>query len=107
MFGCRCYIHNNGKDNLGKIDVKSDKSIFLGYVTIIRAYRVFNKRTLLVEETIHIVFDEVIENHKERDLEEEKNLLEDKLNELNLNDSNTQEINEISKDQEDSSLSKL
>ena len=52
----------------------------------------FNKRTLLVEETIHVLFDEVIENHKERgqerDLDEEKNLLKDNLNELNLKDSN-------------------
>ena len=27
-----CFIHNNGKDNLGKFDPKSDKEIFLGYL---------------------------------------------------------------------------
>ena len=31
VFGCKCYILNNGKDNLGKFDAKADNSIFLGY----------------------------------------------------------------------------
>ena len=68
MFGCKYYVHNNGKDNLSKFDVKLDEGIILGYASTSRAYRVFNKRTLLVEETIHVVFDEIIENHKEKDL---------------------------------------
>ena len=49
----------------------------------------FNKIALLVEETIHVIFDDIIENLKRRDLEEDKNLLEYKLDELNLNDTNT------------------
>lgn len=57
-FGTKCFIHNNGKDNLGKFDAKSDKGIFLGYSTTSRAYRVFNKRTLVVEESMHVIFDE-------------------------------------------------
>jgi len=47
---------NNGKDNLGKFDAKSDESIFLGYSTSSRAYKVFNKRTL-VEESVCVVFE--------------------------------------------------
>lgn len=31
VFGCKCFILNNGKDNLGKLDAKSDEGIFLGY----------------------------------------------------------------------------
>jgi len=31
VFGCKCYILNNGKESLGKFDAKSDKGIFLGY----------------------------------------------------------------------------
>ncbi|XP_057996530.1 uncharacterized protein LOC131175867 [Hevea brasiliensis] len=54
----QCYILNNKKDNLKKFDVKSDEGIFLGYSMHSKAYRVFNRRTLLVEETIHVVFDE-------------------------------------------------
>ena len=37
---------------------KSDEGIFLGYFQISKAYRVFNKRTLVVEESMHVVFDE-------------------------------------------------
>ena len=49
---------NNGKDNLEKFDAKSDEGIFLGYSTSSRAYRVFNKWTLVVEESVHVVFEE-------------------------------------------------
>ena len=31
IFECKCFVHNNGKDNLGKFDPKSDEGIFLGY----------------------------------------------------------------------------
>ncbi|XP_075107183.1 uncharacterized protein LOC142180148 [Nicotiana tabacum] len=55
-FGCKCFIHNNGKDNLGKFDPKSDEGIFLGYSPSSRAYRVYNKRTLCIEESIHVIF---------------------------------------------------
>ncbi|KAJ9547054.1 hypothetical protein OSB04_019597 [Centaurea solstitialis] len=57
IFGCVCYILNN-KDNLGKFDCKSDDGIFLGYSSISKTYRVFNKRRQLIEETIHVRFDE-------------------------------------------------
>ena len=57
-FGCKVYVHNNGKDNLGKFDAKSDEAIFVGYSSHSRAYRVFNKRTLCIEESIHVKFDE-------------------------------------------------
>ena len=30
-FGCKCFVHNNGKDNLGMFDARSDDTIFLGY----------------------------------------------------------------------------
>ena len=48
----------NIKDNLGKFDVKSDVGIFLGYSTSSKAIRVFNKRTMVVEESIHVIFYE-------------------------------------------------
>ena len=32
--------------------------IFLGYASNARAYRVFNKKTLVVEESPHVIFDE-------------------------------------------------
>ncbi|GMI76671.1 hypothetical protein HRI_001336400 [Hibiscus trionum] len=42
----------------GKFDAKSDETIFIGYSLTSKAYRVFNKRTLVVEESIHVVFDD-------------------------------------------------
>ncbi|KAI3745848.1 hypothetical protein L6452_08259 [Arctium lappa] len=57
IFGCQCFILYN-KDQLGKFDPKADDGIFLGYSSISKTYRVFNKRRQSVEETIHVTFDE-------------------------------------------------
>ncbi|XP_075087726.1 uncharacterized protein LOC142169723 [Nicotiana tabacum] len=38
--------------------VNSDKGIFLGYSSQSKAYKVYNKRTQCVEESIHVIFDE-------------------------------------------------
>ncbi|GAV87077.1 hypothetical protein CFOL_v3_30503 [Cephalotus follicularis] len=45
-FECKCFIHNNGNDHLGKFDSKVDECIFLGYSTSSRAFRCFNKKNL-------------------------------------------------------------
>ncbi|CAL1383104.1 unnamed protein product [Linum trigynum] len=58
-FGCKCFVLNT-KDKLGKLDSKSDEAIFLGYSTQSRAYRIFNRQTLKVEESINVVFDESV-----------------------------------------------
>src|SRR5262249_15937368 len=57
-FGCKCFVLNNGKDDIGKFDPRSDEAIFLGYANSSSIFRVFNKRTLLVEENAHVIFDE-------------------------------------------------
>ncbi|XP_060170564.1 uncharacterized protein LOC132601497 [Lycium barbarum] len=48
-------------ENLGKFDPRSDEGIFLGYSPTSRSYRIYNKRTLSIEESIHVVFDDT--NH--------------------------------------------
>nr|KYP33754.1 Retrovirus-related Pol polyprotein from transposon TNT 1-94 [Cajanus cajan] len=58
IFGCKCFVLNNGKDNLGKFDAKSDEGIFLGYSLNSKSFRIYNKRTMTIEESIHVVFDE-------------------------------------------------
>ena len=58
IFGCKCFILDNKKNHLAKFDAKSYEGIFLGYSNNSKAYRVFNKKTLVVEESIHVVFDE-------------------------------------------------
>ncbi|XP_070009864.1 uncharacterized protein [Nicotiana sylvestris] len=52
-FGCKCYVLNKGKDQLGKFDAKSDEGIFLGYSSQSKAYKIYNKRTQCVEESVH------------------------------------------------------
>jgi hypothetical protein len=56
-FGCKCFVLND-RDNLSKFDAKSDEDIFLGYSSNSKAYRVFNKRTMVLDESMHVVFDE-------------------------------------------------
>ena len=57
VFGCKCFILNT-KDHHDKFDSKIDVGIFLGYAPRSKAYRVFNKRSLVVEESINVTFDE-------------------------------------------------
>ena len=57
-FGCKYFVLNNGKHFIGKMDTKSDGAFFMGYALNSKVYRVFNKSLLIVEESIHIVFDE-------------------------------------------------
>ena len=57
-FFCKCSVHNKVKEALGKFDPRSDEGIFLGYSSTSRAYKVYNKKTMLVEESVHVVFDE-------------------------------------------------
>ncbi|XP_073153011.1 uncharacterized protein [Henckelia pumila] len=58
IFDCKCFIHDNGKHHLTAFDAKADEGIFIGYSLVSRAYRVFNNKSLTVEETIHVIFDE-------------------------------------------------
>jgi len=58
VFGCKCFVLNNGKDNIGKFDAKADNGIFIGYSSHSHAYRIYNKHTMTVEESVHVVFDE-------------------------------------------------
>nr|GEU32132.1 ribonuclease H-like domain-containing protein [Tanacetum cinerariifolium] len=43
-------------DYLGKFDRKADEGFFVGYSMNSRAFRVFNSKTRIVEETLHITF---------------------------------------------------
>nr|GFC12383.1 retrovirus-related Pol polyprotein from transposon TNT 1-94 [Tanacetum cinerariifolium] len=58
IFGSVCYIVQDG-ENLDKMKDKGDECIFVGYSTQSRAYRVFNKRTRVIMESIHVNFDEL------------------------------------------------
>ena len=40
------------------MDANSDEAISMGYALNSKAYRVFNKTSLIVEESIHVIFYE-------------------------------------------------
>nr|GEY81672.1 integrase, catalytic region, zinc finger, CCHC-type, peptidase aspartic, catalytic [Tanacetum cinerariifolium] len=58
IFGSLCYIVRDG-ENLNKMKEKGVECIFMGYSTQSRAYIVFNKRTRVIMESIHVNFDEL------------------------------------------------
>ncbi|GJZ16922.1 putative ribonuclease H-like domain-containing protein [Tanacetum coccineum] len=55
----RCLVKIlNTIDHLGMFDGKADERLFVGYSTNIKAFRVFNSRTRIVEENLHVQFIE-------------------------------------------------
>ncbi|GKF10699.1 putative ribonuclease H-like domain-containing protein [Tanacetum coccineum] len=54
-FGCPDTILNT-LDHLGKFDGKADEGFFVGYSVTSKAFRVFNTRTRIVEESLRITF---------------------------------------------------
>nr|GEV90507.1 hypothetical protein [Tanacetum cinerariifolium] len=54
-FGCPVTILNT-LDPLGKFDGKADKEFLVGYSVSSKAFRVFNSRTRIFQETLHINF---------------------------------------------------
>ncbi|GJV90002.1 ribonuclease H-like domain-containing protein [Tanacetum coccineum] len=48
----------NTIDHLGKFDGKADEGFFVGYSINSKAFRVFNSRTRIVEENLHVQFSE-------------------------------------------------
>nr|GFA10676.1 hypothetical protein [Tanacetum cinerariifolium] len=58
IFDSLCYIVRDG-ENLDKMKGKGDACIFVGYSTLSRAYRVFNKIIIVIVEMIHVNFDEL------------------------------------------------
>ncbi|GKB52565.1 retrovirus-related pol polyprotein from transposon TNT 1-94 [Tanacetum coccineum] len=57
IFGCTSYLVRDG-ENLNKMKEKGDPFIFVGYSTTSKGYRVYNKRTRLIVESININFDD-------------------------------------------------
>ncbi|GJZ39942.1 retrovirus-related pol polyprotein from transposon TNT 1-94 [Tanacetum coccineum] len=58
VFGALCYPTNDN-ENLGKLQPKADIGIFIGYAPIKKAFRIYNRRTRRIIETIHVYFDEL------------------------------------------------
>ncbi|GJX51569.1 retrovirus-related pol polyprotein from transposon TNT 1-94 [Tanacetum coccineum] len=60
VFCALCYLTNDSED-LGKLQPTADIGIFVGYAPSRKGYRIYNKRTRRIMETIHVQFDELTE----------------------------------------------
>ncbi|GKD29134.1 retrovirus-related pol polyprotein from transposon TNT 1-94, partial [Tanacetum coccineum] len=58
IFGALCYPTNDSED-LGKLKAKADIGFFVGYAPNRKGYRIYNKRTRQIMETIHVTLDEL------------------------------------------------
>ncbi|GKC63052.1 retrovirus-related pol polyprotein from transposon TNT 1-94 [Tanacetum coccineum] len=58
VFGALCYPTNDS-ENLGKLQTKADIVIFIGYAPTKKAFKIYNRRTRRIIETIHVDFDEL------------------------------------------------
>nr|GEX26153.1 hypothetical protein [Tanacetum cinerariifolium] len=55
-------------ENLDKMKEKGDQCILVGYSTQSKGYRVYNKRTRMIVESVHIRFDEIKEVSETQDV---------------------------------------
>ncbi|GKC97054.1 putative ribonuclease H-like domain-containing protein, partial [Tanacetum coccineum] len=76
VFGALCYPTNDSK-NFGKLQPKVDIGIFIGYAPTKKAFRIYNRRTRRIIETIHVDFDELTA------MASEHSILELALHEMN------------------------
>nr|GEU71707.1 hypothetical protein [Tanacetum cinerariifolium] len=58
MFESLCYPTND-RDDLGKMKPKADNGIFIGYSESSREFRIYNRQTKKIMETIHVKFDKL------------------------------------------------
>nr|GEZ24145.1 putative ribonuclease H-like domain-containing protein [Tanacetum cinerariifolium] len=60
VFGCRCYLLNDYED-VGKLKAKRDIGVFVGYSKESAAFRIYNKQTRKIHESVNMNFDEISE----------------------------------------------
>nr|GEW12062.1 hypothetical protein [Tanacetum cinerariifolium] len=58
VFRALCYLKNDRED-IGKLGAKGDIGFFIGYSADSCAYRVYNRRTKKIMETMNVTFDEL------------------------------------------------
>ncbi|GKA52918.1 retrovirus-related pol polyprotein from transposon TNT 1-94, partial [Tanacetum coccineum] len=83
VFGSLCYPTND-RDDLGKMKPKADIGIFIGYSESSRGFRIYNRRTRKIMETIHVKFDELTT------MASEHSCLEPESNRFNVEDSSAE-----------------
>nr|GFA61280.1 retrovirus-related Pol polyprotein from transposon TNT 1-94 [Tanacetum cinerariifolium] len=58
VFGCRCYLLNDF-ENIRKLKPKGDIGVFVGYSKESVAFRIYNKQTCKIHESVNVNFDEI------------------------------------------------
>nr|GEX57884.1 retrovirus-related Pol polyprotein from transposon TNT 1-94 [Tanacetum cinerariifolium] len=58
VFGCSCYLLNDYED-VGKLKAKGDIRVFVGYLKESAAFRIYNKQTRKIHESVNVNFDEI------------------------------------------------
>ncbi|GJW16413.1 retrovirus-related pol polyprotein from transposon TNT 1-94 [Tanacetum coccineum] len=91
VFGSLCYPTND-RDDLGKMKPKADIGVFIGYSETSRGFRIYNRRTKKIMETIHVKFDELTTMASEHDC------LEPELQRFNNHNSSAETMNTPSKE---------
>nr|GFA15316.1 retrovirus-related Pol polyprotein from transposon TNT 1-94 [Tanacetum cinerariifolium] len=57
VFRCRCYLLNDYED-VGKLKAKGDIGVFVGYLKESATFRIYNKQTCKIHESVNVNFDE-------------------------------------------------
>ncbi|GJV38938.1 retrovirus-related pol polyprotein from transposon TNT 1-94 [Tanacetum coccineum] len=91
VFGSLCYPTND-RDDLGKMKPKADIGVFIGYSETSTGFRIYNRRTKMIMETIHVKFDELTAMASEHDC------LEPELQRFNNHNSSAEPMNTPSKE---------
>nr|GEZ63842.1 hypothetical protein [Tanacetum cinerariifolium] len=60
VFGCRFYLLNDYEE-VGKLKAKGDIRVFVGYSKESDAFRIYNKQTRKIHESVNVNFDEISE----------------------------------------------
>nr|GFC14685.1 hypothetical protein [Tanacetum cinerariifolium] len=60
VFGCRCYLLNDYED-VGKLKAKGDIGVFVRYSKESAAFRIYNKQTRKIHESVNVNCDEISE----------------------------------------------
>ncbi|GJS32484.1 integrase, catalytic region, zinc finger, CCHC-type containing protein [Tanacetum coccineum] len=89
---CYSMFYSKLVDDLGKMKPKADIGVFIGYSETSRGFRIYNRRTKRIMETIHVKFDELTAIASEHDC------LEPELQRFNNQNSSDDLMNTPSKE---------
>lgn len=81
-------MYKNGKEQMHTFNSIAFDEIFLGYSAVSKVFKVFNRRTLVIEESPHVVFDESTKRIKIADSITQADEVIEKLEKLCLYNNN-------------------